>query len=434
MEYNFWCQFLIYGRVCASVSSLEARIWKLPQSNIVNNSFSDVASHNTAMSGSFLQLKRDMNLMASSPILDFSSLLAPISSEQPTGIDLRLDSSPISSYQTIKTARYAARDAEKNNLYNDSNGDADEHWRKIISLAPMLLTRESKDLEVATWLTEALIRRHGFQGLREAFLLIEGLIENFWDHLYPSPDEEDGIETRISPLSGLNGTANEGVLIAPIRRVPFTEGYTPGPFAYWQYQQAVELERITNEDTRHSKAEKLGFTLIDIERAIEESTQEFIVDQFDAIDEAISCSKRIEKNLDQLCGSEYAPSMRAIIGALEECRAALNHIAKHKLPATVEAEPVIEATNIATGTDDRTKPAVINPLNTFTSREAAFKQLLDIAKFFRTTEPHSPVSYALEKAVKWGNMPLDELIVELIPDSSSRKHFSELTGVKTNED
>jgi type VI secretion system protein ImpA len=370
--------------------------------------------------------------MASPPVLDFASLLAPISPEHPTGIDLRLDASPLSSYQTIKTARYAARDAEKNNLYKESNGEADEHWRKILSLAPGLLIRESKDLEVATWLTEALIRRNGFQGIKDAFALIEGLIENFWDQLYPLPDEEDGIETRVSPLAGLNGTANEGVLIAPIRRVPLTEGYSPGPFAYWQYQQAVELERTTNDDARNSKAEKLGFTLADIERAVEESTQQFILDQFDDINETINCAKRVEVLLDQRCGSEHAPSMRAIVSALEECRAALNHIAKHKLP--VEAEPVI----VITGTDvtgtGAAQPTISNTASALVSREAAFKQLLDIAKFFRTTEPHSPVSYALEKAVKWGNMPLDELIVELIPDSSSRKHFSELTGVKTNED
>lgn len=370
--------------------------------------------------------------MAPSPILDFTSLLAPISTERPAGIDLRLDSSPISSYQTIKTARYAARDAEKNNLYRESNGEADEQWRKILSLAPGLLIRESKDLEVATWLTEAMIRRNGFQGMRDAFELIEGLIENFWDHLYPMPDEEDGIETRISPLAGLNGTANEGVLIAPIRRVALTEGYSPGPFAYWQYQQAVELERTTNEDVRQNKAEKLGFTMADIERAVEESTQDFIVDQFDDINETINCSKRIEQKLDQLCGSEHAPSMRAIVSALEECRAALNHIAKHKLP--IEAVPELVIEEAPELSNSVTKPIVANTPNVLVSREAAFKQLLDIAKFFRTTEPHSPVSYALEKAVKWGNMPLDELIVELIPDSSSRKHFSELTGVKTNED
>src|SRR5690606_39136878 len=114
--------------------------------------------------------------MASSAILDISELLNPISDDQPTGQDLRLDASPLSSYQTIKTARSAARDAEKNSLYSENGGDAEEYWRKILTLAPKILREESKDLEVATWLTEAMVRRHGFQGLRDSLQLIEGLI------------------------------------------------------------------------------------------------------------------------------------------------------------------------------------------------------------------------------------------------------------------
>ena len=68
------------------------------------------------------------------------------------------------------------------------------------------------------------------------------------------------------------------------------------------------------------------------------------------------------------------------------------------------------------------------------NREDAFKQLNEIADFFLKTEPHSPISYVLQKAVKWGNMSLPDLIEELIPDRSSREHFGELTGVVTEED
>ncbi len=64
------------------------------------------------------------------------------------------------------------------------------------------------------------------------------------------------------------------------------------------------------------------------------------------------------------------------------------------------------------------------------SREQAFKQMTEIAEYFRKTEPHSPVSYLLEKAVRWGNMPLHELMQELISDENTRTRFSELTGVK----
>lgn len=374
--------------------------------------------------------------MASPSILDIAELLAPISEDQPTGKDLRLDPSPLSSYQTIRTARSAARDAEKNNLYNEGSGDAEEYWRKILTIAPKVLREESKDLEVATWLTEAMLRRYGFQGLRDSMQLIEGLLNQYWDNIYPMPDE-DGVETRVSPLAGLNGRPNDGVLIAPIRRIPLTEGYTPGPFAYYQYQQAVDLERITNDDAREAKAEKLGFKFSNIEQAVAESSENFFVTMLDDITSIVESCKSIEKLLDTLCGSEEAPSTRAIVTTLEECRAAINHIAKHKLPIA-EAYP-IEEDEVHGGTLATTAKTSVNNTgaviaNALVSREAAFKQLLEIAQFFRKTEPHSPISYALEKAVKWGNMSLEDLIIELIPDSSSRKHFSELTGVKSNED
>lgn len=376
--------------------------------------------------------------MASSAILDISELLIPISEDQPTGVDLRLDASPLSSYQTIKTARSAARDAEKNNLYNESGGsDADEYWRKILTLAPRILREESKDLEVATWLTEAMVRRYGFQGLRDSLQLIEGLLNQFWEHLYPMPDE-DGIETRVSPLAGLNGKSNEGVLIAPIRRIPLTEGYTPGPFAYYQYQQAVDIERTSNDDAREAKAEKLGFTLAHIEQAVAESSETFFADLVDDMDQAVASCRAIESLLDDACGSSDAPSTRNIVAAVEACRSAINHIAKHKLPVVIEESLQGNETFAGDPSASTAKASAGNTgsviANALVSREAAFKQLLEIAQFFRKTEPHSPVSYALEKAVKWGNMSLEDLIIELIPDSSSRKHFSELTGVKSNED
>jgi type VI secretion system protein ImpA len=59
---------------------------------------------------------------------------------------------------------------------------------------------------------------------------------------------------------------------------------------------------------------------------------------------------------------------------------------------------------------------------------------MEISAYFRKTEPHSPISYILERAVKWGDMPLDDLIKELIPDSSARGLYGSLTGIKTDDD
>ncbi|RYY77075.1 MAG: type VI secretion system protein TssA [Gammaproteobacteria bacterium] len=365
---------------------------------------------------------------------DTNVLLIPISDDQPTGIDVRQDASPLSKYQSLKSARAAARAAERQAIHDGDSTAADEHWRKIISLAPDILTNQSKDLEVACWFTEALIRRNGFQGLRDGFELIKGLVENFWDGLYPMPDE-DGMETRTAPLSGLNGEGAEGVLIAPIRKVPITEGYSPGPFSLWQYQQALEAQRSPDEDTRQNKMAKLGFSIDDIERAVNESSVQFYVDLTDNLSTAINIYKELGTLLDERCGADSAPPTRNIISILEECRGAVSHLGKDKIPAPEESESATEnepdanagVSQSAPQATAKAAPGVIN------SREAAFKQLLEIAKFFRKTEPHSPVSYVIEKAVKWGNMPLNELINELIPDSSSRERYSELTGVKDED-
>jgi type VI secretion system protein ImpA len=373
--------------------------------------------------------------MASPSIIDAQELLRPISEEHPAGADARADASPLSKYQQLKSARAAARAAERQAVHDGDSTTADEHWRKIISLAPDIIANQSKDLEVACWLTEALIRRYGFQGLREGFTLITGLVEKFWDGLYPLPDE-DGIETRTAPLSGLNGEGAEGVLIAPIRKVPITEGYSPGPFSLWQYQQTLEAQRSVDEDTRQNKFSKLGFTNEDIERAVSDSSTEFYVELLDNIAVSIDLYKQLGNLLDGHCGSEHAPSTRNIVSVLEECRGAVAHIAHNKIPAPVEPESDSEnetnnnsADEVSNASQNKIKP-VSGSIN---NREAAFAQLLEIAKFFRKTEPHSPVSYVIEKAVKWGNMPLNELINELIPDTSSRERYNELTGVKDED-
>jgi type VI secretion system protein ImpA len=72
-------------------------------------------------------------------------------------------------------------------------------------------------------------------------------------------------------------------------------------------------------------------------------------------------------------------------------------------------------------------PAVIK------TREDAFKHLLRVAEFFHRTEPHSIVAYTLEQAVRWGRMPLPDLLTELIPEENPRKAFFRQVGIRPPE-
>ena len=63
------------------------------------------------------------------------------------------------------------------------------------------------------------------------------------------------------------------------------------------------------------------------------------------------------------------------------------------------------------------------------SRDHALMMLEAIAEFFRQTEPHSPIPYTLEQTVRWGRMPLPDLLAELIPDKTAREHYFRMVGI-----
>lgn len=367
--------------------------------------------------------------MPSDAVLDIDSLVAPISEEQPTGIDLRENSAPDSLYYKIKDARNSARSHERKNMFEYSI-EASDAWRTVFQVAPEILKTQAKDLEITSWYIEALIRMKGFAGLRDGFELLNQLIEKYWDNIYPVPDE-DGIETKVAPIAGLNGSGAEGVLIAPIRRVLITEAEEPGPFGYWQYQQALDVQKINDENERNKKIDSVGFGLADIEKSVSESSAEFFINQRDDVTQAIETYKVIGKTLDEHCGTQEAPSTSNIISALQQCLGAIKHLGKDKFPI----EDVVEADDNETNDSDAPSAATQQPaavVGAIQTREQAFVQLKLISEYFLKTEPHSPISYTLEKTIKWGDMTLTELISELIPDGGSRQHYSSLTGVESD--
>lgn len=411
--------------------------------------------------------------MASSSLIDLESLVAPISDEAPTGIDCREDPSPTSLYQQLKSARSAARGAERQNISGRSNNEIDDFWRTVTETAPKVLSTLSKDLEVCSWYTEGMLRRYGFQGLRDCFAVIDRLIEQYWDHLYPMPDE-DGLETRVSSLSGLNGAGAEGVLLAPMRNTVITQGSSVGPFTYWEYQQALDVQRTADMSAREDKAKKLGYTVEDVEKAVAESSTDFITDLRDDLLECVAHYRSISRRLDELCGTYDAPPTSNIINTLEEICGSITHLGEGKFreqlappedAAIDELEEEVGGPHVAASStafltskqqahkqirqiaDFLRKGDASSPLSflleqavmadsaelNHLAREQAFKQLLEIAGFFRNLEPHSPVSFILEKAVKWGKMPLNELMQELITDKSALERYYMLTGVKTED-
>ena len=67
--------------------------------------------------------------------------------------------------------------------------------------------------------------------------------------------------------------------------------------------------------------------------------------------------------------------------------------------------------------------------NHIVNREQAIQILKEIADYFQMNEPHSPVSYMLQKTITWSQMPLHEWLTKVIKNENPLEHLHELLGV-----
>lgn len=78
-----------------------------------------------------------------------------------------------------------------------------------------------------------------------------------------------------------------------------------------------------------------------------------------------------------------------------------------------------------------TQDSASAPLRTTpATRDEAFTMLAGIAQFFKNTEPQSPVPYLIERAIKWGNMPLEGWLNDVIKDSNVVDSIRDVLGTK----
>lgn len=367
--------------------------------------------------------------MASPQIFDIEELLQPIEGDSESGIDLRENAS--ADYYTVKDARSAARAAERSMDVEDDAGGLLPEWRTILEVSPRILRTQAKDLEVTAWFIEALLRAEGYAGLRDGFALARGLAERFWDGLYPAPDE-DGIATRVGPLTGLNGESADGTLIQPIRKVPLTMGDVP--YSLWQYEQAVELAKITDETRRQARIDNGAVTWEQFEQSVRETPASEFKTLVEDIQGAIDEFEALGKTLYDKAGYDAPPAgnIRSVLTAALD---AVNYAARDRLATLSGEEPAADAPSgssepAAAGGGAGAATARMQASGAVTTREEAFKVLLQVADFFRKTEPHSPISYTLEEVVRRGRMSLQELLQELITDEETRRQFFIASGAK----
>ena len=341
-----------------------------------------------------------------------SELLAPIPGSNPSGIYLRYD--PV--YDRIKDAR---REGDNGGLAVDGEVKKAD-FALVVKLCSQELSKRTKDLDLAVWLSEALLRREGFSGLRDGLDLIYGLVEGFWDTLYPEIEDGDP-GFRATPLQRLGTTLGE-----TCKHVPLTNSGLD--WIKYKESRLVGYEKdLGGSDSKTQKrAEAIQdgkLTAEEFDEAFAPTPREFYEELAQNID---ACLERLD-SLDKLCTEKFgdeAPIFAPLQDDLREIRSSVGSLLGRKPapegePETQSSEVYAETALAEAAADQATQP-LARP-----AAPAASKRIVAIANWWRQQDSSSPVPYLLLRALRWGELrassALDSSLLEAPPTEIRKK-------------
>jgi type VI secretion system protein ImpA len=324
-------------------------------------------------------------------------LLNPIPGDNPSGKSLRYD--PV--FDKIREAR-REDDVLPQGEWSHELKKAD--YPLVIKLATEALSTKSKDLQVAAWLTEALLFKEQLPGLREGLDLLRGLLENFWDTLYPELEEDD-LEFRSAPIAWVGSKLDSAV-----RRLPLTKS----KLDFFKYQESrrvgYEADAASSESKTAARAAAIAekqCTAEEFDEAVRATGDAFYEKLAANITAAQESIQALETLTDSKFGRE-APNFSNLRTALEELQDMVkqyHHPASEaeETPAEETAESALEEAEAraSAGAPAAKKRAVsAEPAD----RDDAMQRLALVAHFLRHENPRNPVPYLLLRAMRWGEL------------------------------
>ena len=384
------------------------------------------------------------------------TLLQPINEENFCGEYLK------SERATFRPLRNAFNLAQTSLRKLSQNPDGDEleqlqdenlnNWAELSSNLLDVFTNKSRDIELIGWFISAqLVEDKSAQGLAIAFEWFSALVENHWQTLQPIlPDNKLSAQGEAEQLTELTqfkvkaffqllGDSEESSLLyGPLLMFPLV-----GNITFYQYQSAERKGKLTALKTiANSLAE---------ERAV-------IQQKLDGLNRAITAIETLNHHVSEKTQPAHvlAPNFNFIRSLILKVEKAIEFLTGIKAVTSATQTEVEQIENVTVNTanefaqseslkshsamttsaivnvgQDLTQTAATNSMN----RNIAFHQLREISNYFRESEPHSPVSFLLEKAIRWGGMSLPELLTEMVsePDGDLLNRIFNTAGLDQSE-
>lgn len=369
-------------------------------------------------------------------------LKEPVNEQQYCGTYIKLDRQ---AFRALRNVYNEANSAARKLLQTPDESELDElnenninSWKRLSDQLCETFQKQTKDIELLSWLmVSQLYLDDTLIGFKNTLDLLNTLLTEHFDELNPvipeasikAQDEagklRESLDFKMAAFSQMVGIGeNDSILYAPMSQVRLL-----GDVSYFAYQSAEmkgecpKLREDLKKDVS-ANADKYKTTIETLKQCKTLCNDIYV----------LLCSKCQPSGVQ-------TPNFMFIINHLDRILKSVGFLTGFSIEDKKEqtAEEPVQDNNASSPAEPQTAAVqtvavqtagVVNNSQSFellsknseVTREQVFEELANIAKYFRSTEPHSPVSYLIEKAIRWGHLSLPELLNELISDQADTKN------------
>ena len=326
-------------------------------------------------------------------------LLEPVSADAPCGEDLSYDPA----MQELETLLQGKPETQ-------FSPAEEPRWEEVRDRTIELL-RRSKNLRLAIILCLALLRTEGMAGFHRGLTLIHGLLQRYWENMYPRLDPEDNndptervniLASLVTPLGSFDDPMQ---FLRRVRQAKLSESPRIGRFS---------LDEIAPTDGAG------GAPAVDatqVQASFRDTPREKLDTVMGAVTGSVATAKALDELLTSTIGAGRAPDWTPLLTTLQDVRNALAPFVGQSVDGDGQADGGQPGTAGSGGAS-----------GSIQSRQDVIRTLDRLCDYYSRAEPSSPVPLLLRRAQRLAEMSFLEIIGDLSPEALAP--VQNVTGVK----
>jgi len=334
------------------------------------------------------------------PLKNIESLLQPVSPDAPCGSDLEYDSA----FLELERASQGKPEQQMGATIVPAQ-EAD--WKDVGNRALDLLAK-TKDLRIASRLVRALLNTEGLVGLADGLAVMRGLVENFWEGVYPKlgPEEENDPTFRVNILMGL---CDPTATIDRVRVIPIVTARSFGRFSL--------------RDIAISSGEQPPLTGVEppaqasIDGAFAECPVPALQATLEVLQSALQSLAAIEVFVGEKVGVSSGPNFSKLVDVLRAAEKILvTRLARRGVSAEASSDSAAADGGDGAAMAGQPRGSGQPITGEINSREDVIRVLDKICGYYERVEPSSPIPLLLQRSKRLVSATFLDIVRDLAPD------------------